>query len=115
MDLLDLLKVLSLDTWYKVVMWLGAGVLVASLFFQVHGDVTNAELQTLSLGIFLLGLGEWKNHKSESWIKPPNAYTGPAALMSSVVRSSNLVGVILQIAGASLTIFGICKVRHWIH
>jgi len=92
MDITDLLKILSLDTWYKVVMWLGAGVLVASLFFQVHGDVTNAELQILSLGVFLLGLGEWKNYKSKSWIKPPNAYTGDAALMSSVVRSPDAVG-----------------------
>jgi len=51
--------------------------------------LTNSQLQLLSGGAFLLGLGEWKKHKEDSWIKPPNAYTGPAAVITQTVRSAD--------------------------
>jgi hypothetical protein len=115
MDFAEILKSLSLDTWYKAIMWLGAGVLIASFFFPVRGDLTNTEVQLLSFGVFLIGLGEWKNHKVESLIKPPNAYTGGASLMSSTVRSPDSLGVLLDIVGVAVAILGIWKIVHPMH
>ena len=101
MDVSDFLKSFAIDTWYKAVMYLGGVVLAISFFVEVKG-LTNYQLQLLSGGAFLVGLGEWKNHKAASWIKPPNVYTGGPALMSVTVRKADLVGVVLDVAGVLL-------------
>ncbi|MDA2912445.1 hypothetical protein MYX77_00535 [Acidobacteriia bacterium AH_259_A11_L15] len=101
MDVGDFLKSFAIDTWYKAVMYLGGVVLVISFFAEAKG-LTNDQLQLLSGGVFLVGLGEWKNHKEVSWIKPPNVYTGGPALMSATVRKADLVGVVLDLAGVVL-------------
>jgi hypothetical protein len=75
MDASDLLKNFAVDTWYKAVLYLGGAIFAFSLFFDVKG-LTNTQLQFLSGGAFLIGLGEWKNRTVASWIKPANAYTG---------------------------------------
>lgn len=64
--------------------------------------LTNIQLQLLSGGAFLIGLGEWKNHKVASWIKPANAYTGGPALMRATVRESDALGIILDLVGIFL-------------
>jgi hypothetical protein len=97
----DILKNLLLDTWYKVLVYVGGIIFVASLFVEVKA-ISNGQLQLLAGGITLLGLGEWKNHKERSWIKPPNVYTGGAALMTATVREPDLVGVLLQLLGGVL-------------
>lgn len=109
MEFGDLLKVLSIDAWYKAVMLLGGAVFVASIFYPAHG-LTNLQLQILSCGAFLVGLGEWKNHKEKSWIKPPNVYTGPAAFMSGTVREPDLLGRLFVLAGVALILLGAWKI-----
>jgi hypothetical protein len=94
----DFLKALKLDTWYMVCVYLGGVILVLSFFIEVKG-IANTHLQLISAGIFLIGLGEWKNHKTVSTIKPPNAYTGGAALISYRVRDPDSVGVLMQVGG----------------
>ena len=111
MDVADVLKNLSIDTWYKALMVLGGGVFAASIFFPVHG-LTSQEWQLLSGGTFLIGLGEWKNHKGYTFIKPPNAYTGPAAAMSGIVRKPDLIGRLFCLSGVALFLFGIWKITH---
>jgi hypothetical protein len=111
MDASDLLKILKIDTWYKAFMYLGGAVFAFSLFFQVKG-LTNSQVQLLSGGAFLLGIGEWKNHKVAAWIKPPNAYTGGAALMQSTVRKPDFVGILLDILGIALISFGTWRILH---
>jgi hypothetical protein len=101
MDIGDFLKGLAIDAWYKALMYLGGAIFAVSLFVDVKG-IGNVTVQFLSGGAFLLGLGEWKNHKIQSWIKPPNAYTGGAALMSSTVRKPDFVGIVLAILGVVL-------------
>ena len=101
MDIGDFLKGLAIDAWYKALMYLGGVVFAVSLFVDVKG-IGNINAQLLSAGCFLLGLGEWKNHKVASWIKPPNAYTGGAALMSATVRKPDFIGVLLEILGVAL-------------
>ncbi len=109
MDVSKVLNNLKLDVWYRAVFYVGTLCLIASLFFEVKG-VTNAQLQLLSLGAICLGLGEWKNHKVLSWIKPANAYTGGPALMTAPVRSPDVVGKILDVLGIVLLCIGTCAI-----
>lgn len=105
----DVLKSLAVDTWYKAVMYVGAVTLVGSFFFDSKG-ITNLQLQLLAGGSFLLGLGEWKNHKPLSFFKPPNVYTGGPALMTTTVRSSDIVGTTLDIVGIILICLAVWKI-----
>jgi hypothetical protein len=109
MDAAELIKNFAIDTWYKAVMYLGAIIFVVSLFTTVKG-LTNSQLQLLSEGAFLLGLGEWKNHKVDSWFKPPNAYTGPSAFMQATVRSADFVGILLGGVGIVLILLASWKI-----
>ena len=111
MEGIDALKSLALDRWYKVLVLLGGSLLVVSLFKETKG-ISNAQLQMLSLGTLLVGLGEWKNHKVASYIKPPNFYTGPTALVSYPVWSPDLVGVVLDLAGAAFIARGAWSFWH---
>jgi hypothetical protein len=107
----DILKSLAIDTWYKVFIALGAVVLVLSLFTEVKG-IKNSHAQLVSAGILLIGVGEWKNHKIRAWIKPPNAYTGPAAYIQNVVREPDLVGILFVSLGVILVAIGIWRILH---
>ena len=109
MGLPELFKDLKLDSWYKVFVYIGGAVLVFSVFVDVKG-ITNTQLQLLAGGIFFLGIGEWKNHKVETWIKPPNAYTGPAAYISATVRKPDFVGIIFDLMGFVLFILGVWNI-----
>jgi hypothetical protein len=101
MPLPEVFKDLKLDVWYRAVVYIGGVVLIFSFFFEVKG-ISNAQLQLLSGGFFLIGLGEWKNHKKESFIKPPNAYTGPTALVTRTVWSPDVVGALFDLIGIGL-------------
>jgi hypothetical protein len=109
MDFGDLLKSFVIDTWYKALVYLGAVVLALSFFVEVRG-LTNHQVQLLSGGAFLFGLGEWKNYKVASWIKPPNVHTGGPALMSATVRKADVVGVLLDLAGVIFIAVGIVSI-----
>jgi len=108
-DASSLIKDFAIDTWYKAVMYLGGIVFVVSLFYPVKG-LTNSQLQLLSGGAFLLGLGEWKNHKKQGWIKPPNVYTGPAAYMEATIRSADSFGILLDVVGILLILLAAWRI-----
>jgi hypothetical protein len=74
--------------------------------------LTNAEVLTLGAGFFLIGIGEWKSVVHKSAIKPPNAYTGPAAFMKWTEREPD--GAAYAIMGAGylwLLVFVVQLVR----
>lgn len=102
----DTFKSLKLDTWYKALVYLGGVTFLFALFVDVKG-ITNGQLQLLSLGIFLIGIGEWKNHKTANWIKPANVYTGGAALMSAKVRHPDPFGRVCDILGFVLIVLSV--------
>ncbi len=107
----DTFKNLKLDTWYKVFVYLGGVAFLVSLFVEIKGGMTNGQLQLLSLGVFLIGIGEWKNHKTVSWIKPPNVYTGGTALMETNERKPDLFGLACDLLGFLLIILSaICMI-----
>lgn len=103
------LKSLALDTWYKVVMYAGAVLFAVGLTVEVRG-ITNGEALLVGLGLFLIGIGEWKNHKTAAWIKPPNVYTGPAALMQTKVRQPDFFGLLLDLCGLAALGFGLWRI-----
>ena len=108
-DLSGIFRNLKLDTWYKAFVYLGGLVLLISFFVEVKG-ITNTQLQLLAGGCFFIGIGEWKNHKVASWIKPPNVYTGPAALIKVPIRKADWVGRILDTSGLVLVGLGLYSV-----
>ncbi len=103
MEIGEWFKSFVIDTWYKASLFAGAGLFVLSLCIDVKG-MSNGQLQVLSGGLFLLGLGVWKNQKVASFIKPPNVYTGPAALMSTKVRQVDAVGGLFEVLGVILLV-----------
>lgn len=109
MEATDLFKSIAVDTWYKALMYLGGAALFGSFFWEVRG-ITNGQLQLLTGGAFLIGVGEWKNHKVASWFKPPHISTGPAAFMSAPLRSADAVGVLLDVIGVLLFAMGILSI-----
>ena len=105
-DVSNILKNLNLDVWYKALFYIAGIIFTLSLFIDVRG-ISNGQLQLLSGGALLLGLGEWKNHKVASWIKPPNVYTGPAALMNAPIRHPDAFGILLDSLGVILMLIGV--------
>ena len=102
----DFLKGLIIDRWYKVFVYLGALTFIVSLFVEVKG-ITNFEVQMISLGFLFIGIGEWKNEKMLVEYKPPNAYTGPAGIIQTPVRSPDLVGILFDLVGVVFFLFGV--------
>lgn len=111
MDIGDFLKGFLIDAWYKAIMYIGGTVFVLSLFVEVKG-IGNLNAQILSGGCFLIGLGEWKNHKVASWMKPPNAYTGGAALLRATVWKPDIIGILLDLVGVGLIGYFAWRVFH---
>ncbi len=105
----DVFKNLAIDTWYKAFVYLGGIVLVASLFVEVKG-LTPGQAQLIALGVFLVGIGEWKNHKIANWIKPANVYTGGPALVSATVRKPDPFGVVCDVLGGLSVLAGAISV-----
>ena len=99
----EFFKGLKLDKWFMAITYIGGVAFLLSLFFDAK-RISNNYLQLLSGGIFLFGLGEWKNHKEESFMKNANAYTGPAALITYTVRKPDVFGFILD--GIGLIMIG---------
>jgi hypothetical protein len=56
-----------------------------------------------------------ENHKTLAWFKPPNVYTGGAALMQTKVRQADVFGILLDVVGVVLLLVGFWKIiaRLW--
>ncbi len=106
MDFSGFFKSLVIDSWYKVFVYLGGIILLISFFVEVKG-ISNSQLQLLSGGCFFLGMGEWKNHTTISWIKPPNVYTGGAMLLEKVIWRPTLIGIVFDLVGFYLLYLGV--------
>jgi hypothetical protein len=109
MSIGDFFKGLILDAWYKAFMYIGGIALLLSFFLDVKG-LTNSQLQLIAGGVFLLGIGEWKNHKQDSWVKPPNVYTGPTALITRTAWKPDIIGLALDLIGIALLVIGVVSI-----
>ena len=67
-DSVNPLSKLALDSWYKVLIPIGAIVIIYSLWVQ------DKEWFLFGLGFFLIGIGEWKNNKYIFMEQPATAF-----------------------------------------
>jgi hypothetical protein len=99
----DLLKYLVIDSWYKLLVYVGFILFVISQIYKLQTTITSAQLMLLSGGLFLVGLGEWlfRSHRLVSYA--PNAYIAPKGmLVKEELRKPNIIGMLLQLVGISL-------------
>lgn len=94
----DLLSGLALDRWYKVVLWIGAALLIVSVTSDVK-LLTNKDISILAAGLICIGLGEWNCEGRQTVFKPPNIHTGPAATITYRTREWNVFGHIMLAIG----------------
>lgn len=67
LEALNVFKNLTLDHWYKVLIPLSLVLFVLSITVDLL-VISNASLILLSLGLFLVGIGEWINHPRQEAI-----------------------------------------------
>lgn len=108
MSLPEIFKDLSLDKWYKVLVYLGGVVLVLSFFLEVKGTIGNTNLQLLAGGAFLIGMGEWNNHHETKQITTPSVY-GQYELTRRFRRVTPF-GLLLDVIGLVLLGFAIWNI-----
>lgn len=94
----NFLSKLSLDVWYKVILLLGFVLIMISVLFASKA-LNNDRLFYLGLGLFLISVGEWKNHKTVVNFKDANVCTGPAGYFKWIERHPDFVGVSLDFFG----------------
>lgn len=103
---MNLLQNLKLDKWYGIVLYLGTLSVAASLFTNIS-FVQTKYLFGFGLGAVLVGLSFWMAEKNMSAIKPPNVYTGGAALLTWKEIRHNPFTLVLLIIGICLVcLFG---------
>lgn len=101
----------KLDSWWKAVFLLGVAGIASALLFKPD-FIQQKHLFGFGLGMVLVGIAYWIAEKEYSTIKPPNAYTGPAALMTWKVIKHNPVTVILLLTGLGLIcLFGFLIIK----
>jgi len=86
------LNKLKLDIWYKVLLPIGAIIL---LFAVV---TSNKELMLLGFGLLLIGMGEWKNHKVLSQHIDASAFNSEQWIHSTI-RKPDALGILLDVLG----------------
>jgi len=105
------LENLKLDKWYALVLYLGVFFIFGSLYFTID-FLEKKHLFGLGMGMVLVGLSFLIAEKTFSKIKPPNVYTGGAALISWKEIHHNFFTIILLSIGLLLIcIFGFLIIR----
>jgi len=95
------LSKLKLDSWYMVLIPIGAIILIFSVF------VSNKEWFLFGAGLMLIGLGEWKNQKFVTELREAN-YQFPAMKLTIPIRKPDVLGCLLDILGViALIIWGL--------
>jgi len=96
------LNKLKLDIWYKVLIPIGA------IIFLYAGIVTSdKELMLLGFGLFLIGIGEWKNHKVHSEHRPETIYN-VEQWIHTLERRPDALGILLDVMGViALIVWGL--------
>jgi len=89
---------LKLDIWYKVLITIGAIILLFAVF------TSNNVAMLLGSGLFLIGIGEWKNHKVVSEHVPESAFN-VEQWIHVTVRKPDALGILFDILG-SLALIG---------
>lgn len=98
------LSKLALDYWYQVLMVVGVVVFLASGSGLLK-EFPVLPTATISLGSFFIGLGEWINHPLQTVLVGANIER-PSGMLTGHPRSSRPIGVVFNIFGLALIVFG---------
>ena len=113
MDMGNILGNLKLDIWYKVLIVVGSICLAISFFVELPPNgLNNGQLQSISVGVILIGLGFWKCRGEEQAIQPPNAYYGgQALLLTRTYHEFDIFGFLMILGGIFLIVNAF---THWL-
>lgn len=93
---------LQITTWYKAVMAVSGAAFLIVLASQ------RDTLTILFAGIFLIGLGEWRNHPKKSY-EYRMIEGGGTARIKNVVRKTTVLGFLFQFLGALLVLLSVAR------
>jgi len=111
---MNFLERLKIDSWWKVVLLLGIGSIFMSFTIDID-FVQERYLFGVGLGMLLIGISYWIAEKSFSEIKPPNVYTGPAALISwKEIHHNPITCIMLTLGLILICLFGFLIVKNLI-
>lgn len=91
------------DEWFKLLILLGAILIIISLFITPM-VFTSFELFILGSALFTIGLGEWRNHVWSSFQTPQTLFY-PSSVARSRKRFNTKIGTLLDIIGVTLFIY----------
>ncbi len=100
---MEFLNALKLNTWWSIILWLGLIALLTSSIYDID-FLENKHLFGLGIGLVLIGLSMTIAEGSFSFIKPPNAHTGGAALITQRTIEHNLVTRCMLGAGFAVSL-----------
>src|SRR2546429_7574128 len=95
----DVLKTLQITTWYKAVIAISAAAFLIALATQ------RDTLAIIFGAVFLIGIGEWKNHPKKEFVLRPTV-TGHWAKITNIPRRANWLGTLLQLVAVALIAYG---------
>jgi hypothetical protein len=98
---------LTLDTWFKAFAYLGGTIFVLAIFVPVRAG-SNELIAVVGVGMFLLGVGRWKNQKTFTALQ--NQGFGSLLKMSTERRSPDIVGLFFELSGWVLLLVAIGSV-----
>lgn len=96
---------LSLDTWYKAALPIGAAVLLLALTVELKG-VENSIALLISIGVIFVGSGEWINHPKTTSIRPPSKGYPGYLQIEKYERKNTLLGNLFLVFGLILIGYG---------
>ncbi len=99
----EILKNLSLEYWYKMLILACFGLFVLSITVPLQG-IPNTALALISMGGFFIGMGEWINHPYQERV---DLYRG--LKISGHPRRPRFSGNSLDVVGAIAVVWGAWK------
>jgi len=88
---------LKIDVWYKALIPLGGFLMVLAIVYP-NDSITTKELFLIGGGLFLIGIGEWKNTKYLTQFVDATIYN-PFMRITQPFRANDPLGVFLEVLG----------------
>jgi hypothetical protein len=95
---MKILENLALDKWFKAVTYIGGLLLFFSIFVPSQ-VVTNNLITIFGIGMFVFGVGRWKNYKTTSSIQGNS-------VVKVTQRDTDMFGIILETVGILILLHG---------
>lgn len=100
---------LKIDCWYKALVVIATALLLLSLTIDLIG-IDNTIVQLLSLGLLLIGVGEWINYPLKTASVRPNVFAPSGGKITGYNKRSVLLGILFVLLGVIIICIGILKI-----